>query len=56
MLLAQYPGDSLIHLHLLTDEKEVVLELGDYKVELQDEFIDEVMRDFGEKSLRYSLN
>lgn len=51
-VIEAYPGKSLIYLHLETDRGEVVIELGDFGVDIQDELIDAVGRLFGNKVLR----
>ncbi|HEX3037135.1 MAG TPA: hypothetical protein VHT73_18780, partial [Thermodesulfobacteriota bacterium] len=47
-----YPGESQIHLHLETNGGEAVVELGDFRVDICDEFIEEVERLFGSRALR----
>ncbi|HEX3033568.1 MAG TPA: DNA polymerase III subunit alpha [Thermodesulfobacteriota bacterium] len=47
-----YPGESPVHLHLETNGGEAVVDLGDFRVDIRDEFIEEVERLFGSKILR----
>jgi DNA polymerase-3 subunit alpha len=51
-IVEAYPGKSPIHLHLETTHGEAVIELGDWRVDVQDEFIDSVSRLFGRGVLR----
>lgn len=51
-IVEAYPGKSLIRLHLETDCGEAVIELGDFGVDIRDEFVDAVGRLFGNKVLR----
>lgn len=51
-IVEAYPGRSLIRLHLETDCGEAVIELGDFGVDIQDEFIDAVERLLGNRVLR----
>ncbi|MEQ9618178.1 MAG: DNA polymerase III subunit alpha [Deltaproteobacteria bacterium] len=48
-----YPGDSMVHLHLSTETCEAVLEVGDVRVDVQDNFISEVESLLGKNCLRF---
>ncbi len=48
-----YPGDSMIHIHIDTEEGEAVVEVGDIRVDVQDGFIHEVEKLLGKNSLRF---
>ncbi len=52
-ILETYPGKSIVHLHLERDSGEVVMELGDWGVDLQDEFIEGIGRLLGKGVLRF---
>jgi DNA polymerase III alpha subunit len=52
-ILETYPGKSIVHLHLERDSGEVVMELGDWGVDLQDEFIEGISRLLGKGVLRF---
>ncbi|NIP26755.1 MAG: hypothetical protein GWO38_23765, partial [Phycisphaerae bacterium] len=41
-ILDKYPGSSEVHVHINTDDGESVLEVGDFRVEVQDNFIYDV--------------
>jgi len=47
-----YPGESLIHLHIETNYGEAVVEIGNYKVNIHDRFLEDVERLFGRRVLR----
>ncbi len=51
-ILDKYPGSSEVHVHINTDDGESVLEVGDFRVEVQDNFIYDVEELLGEGSLR----
>ena len=46
-IVETYPGKSLVHLHLETSHGNVVVELGDLRVDVNDEFIEAVSRLLG---------
>ena len=46
-IVETYPGKSPIHLHLETSRGDVVVELGDLRVDVNDEFIEAVSRLLG---------
>jgi DNA polymerase-3 subunit alpha len=47
-----HPGESLIHLHVETSSGEAVVEVGEYKVDVHDRFLDDIERLFGSGVLR----
>ncbi|HWP92071.1 MAG TPA: DNA polymerase III subunit alpha [Thermodesulfobacteriota bacterium] len=47
-----HPGESLIHLHVETSSGEAVVEVGEYKVNVHDRFLDDIERLFGSGVLR----
>ncbi len=51
-ILDKYPGSSEVHVHINTNDGESVLEVGDLKVDVQDNFIYDVEELLGEGSLR----
>ena len=51
-IFQDYPGSSVIQLHLMTDFGEAVVEVGFSRVKIQDEFIEEIERNFGRGVLR----
>ncbi len=53
-MFENYPGESLVHLHIETNLGEAVVEIGDYKVEIQDKFFEDVERLLGSNSFRLS--
>jgi DNA polymerase-3 subunit alpha len=52
-ILDKYPGDCEIHVHIKTDDGESVLEIGDFKVDVQDSLIYDVEKLLGEGALRF---
>jgi len=51
-MFESYPGQSLVHLHIETSHGEAVIEIGDYRVDIQDKFFDDVERVFGKGAMR----
>lgn len=51
-IFSNYPGDSLVHIHLATDDGEAVIEVGDARVDVRDGFIHDVERLLGKNCLR----
>jgi len=51
-IVETYPGKSLIHLHLETSHSDVVVDLGDCRVDVHDEFIEAVTRLLGSGVLK----
>ncbi len=47
-----YPGDSLVHIHIATDDGEAVIEVGDARVDVRDDFIQDVEKLLGRNCLR----
>jgi DNA polymerase-3 subunit alpha len=51
-IFTSYPGDSLVHIHLATDDGEAVIEVGDVRVDAGDDFIEDVEKLLGGNCLR----
>lgn len=51
-VVENHPGESSVYLHLETDRGEAIVEIGNRRVNIRDEFIDEVERLFGSRVLR----
>jgi DNA polymerase-3 subunit alpha len=51
-IFTSYPGDSLIHIHIATDDGEAVIEVGDVRVDVRDDFIQDVENLLGRNCLR----
>lgn len=51
-IFTSYPGDSLVHIHLATDDGEAVIEVGNVRVDAGDDFIENVEKLLGENCLR----
>ncbi len=52
-ILDKYPGSCEVHIHINTDDGESVLEVGDFKVDVQDSLISDVEKLLGEGALRF---
>jgi len=52
-ILKDYPGNSPIHLHITTDIGEAVIELGKFRVDIQDKLIDDLESHFGKGVLLF---
>jgi len=52
-ILKDYPGNSPIHLHITTDIGEAVIELGKFRVDVQDKLIDDLESHFGKGVLLF---
>lgn len=52
-IVETYPGKSLVHLHLETSRGDVVIELGDWRVDVHDEFIEAVTRLLGSGVVKF---
>ena len=52
-ILDKYPGGCEVHLHINTDDGESVLEVGDFRVDVDDGFINEVKELLGEHALTF---
>ena len=52
-ILDKYPGNCEVHVHINTDDGESVLEVGDFKVDVEDSLISEVEKLLGEGALRF---
>jgi DNA polymerase III alpha subunit len=55
-MFESFPGESVIYLHLETMHGEVVVEIGDCRVDIQDKFIADVERLLGNNVLRYGFD
>ena len=51
-ILDKYPGSSEVHVHINTDDGESILEVGELRVDVQDNFIYDVEKLLGEGSFR----
>jgi DNA polymerase-3 subunit alpha len=51
-IFTSYPGESLIHIHIATDDGEAVIEVGDVRVDVRDDFIQDVENLLGRNCLR----
>jgi DNA polymerase-3 subunit alpha len=51
-IIEAYPGKSLIYLHVETNHGEVMVEVGNCRVDIQDKFIEDVERLLGSRALR----
>ncbi len=51
-ILLNYPGESIVHIHIGTQDGNVVVEAGDARVDAQDNFIRDVEKLLGKNSLR----
>jgi DNA polymerase III alpha subunit len=52
-IVETYPGESLIHLHFETVDGDIEIELGAWRVDVHDEFIEAVTRLLGGGVLRF---
>ena len=52
-ILDKYPGNCEVHVHINTDGGESVLEIGDFKVDVQDSFIYDVEKLLGCGALKF---
>jgi DNA polymerase-3 subunit alpha len=52
-ILDKYPGSCEVHIHINTDDGESVVEVGDYRVDVEDNFIAEVEQLLGERAVRF---
>jgi DNA polymerase-3 subunit alpha len=52
-ILDKYPGNCEVHVHINTDDGESVLEVGDFKVDVEDSLISEVEKLLGEGAMRF---
>ena len=52
-ILDKYPGDCEVHVHINTEDGELVLEASDYRVDVQDSLIYDVEKLLGEGALRF---
>lgn len=52
-ILDKYPGNCEVHVHINTDGGESVLEIGDFKVDVQDSFIYDVEKLLGGGALKF---
>ncbi|MGH7891552.1 MAG: OB-fold nucleic acid binding domain-containing protein, partial [Thermodesulfobacteriota bacterium] len=51
-IFTSYPGDSLVHIHIATGDGEAVIEVGDARVDVHDDFIHDIERLLGRNCLR----
>ncbi|MEK6224647.1 MAG: hypothetical protein N2A97_07350, partial [Thermodesulfobacteriales bacterium] len=52
-ILNKYPGSCEVHVHINTDDGESVLEVGNFRVDVEDRFITEVEQLLGERAVRF---
>jgi len=52
-ILDKYPGSCEVHVHINTDDGESVLEVGNFRVDVEDGFIAEVEQLLGERAVRF---
>ncbi len=51
-IFTSYPGDSLVHIHIATGDGEAVIEVGDARVDVHDDFIHDIELLLGRNCLR----
>ncbi|MDA2917946.1 DNA polymerase III subunit alpha [Desulfobacterota bacterium AH_259_B03_O07] len=52
-ILKDYPGNSPVHLRIISNIGEAVIELGDFRVDIQDKLIDDLESHFGKGVLLF---